>query len=43
MGKAAPGKAKACSTTYTAPGSDAFFALIKAWREAGDLCGLKVR
>jgi cyclohexanone monooxygenase len=25
------------------PGSDAFFALMKAWREAGDMCGLKVR
>jgi cyclohexanone monooxygenase len=25
------------------PGSDAFFALMKGWREAGDMCGLKVR
>jgi hypothetical protein len=25
------------------PGSDAFFALMKAWREAGDMCGLQVR
>ena len=25
------------------PGSDAFFALMKTWREAGDMRGLEVR
>jgi hypothetical protein len=25
------------------PGLDAFFALMKFWREAGDMCGLPVR
>ena len=25
------------------PGSDAFFTLMKAWREAGDMRGLEVR
>ena len=25
------------------PGSDAFFNLMKAWREAGDMRGLEVR
>jgi hypothetical protein len=43
MVRAALGKARGFSMASTAPGSDAFFALMKTWREAGDMRGLEVR
>ena len=42
MAKAALAKGRAFHGLY-GPGSDAFFALMKTWREAGDMRGLEVR
>jgi cyclohexanone monooxygenase len=42
-GEGRAGKGQGLFDNLYGPGSDAFFALMKAWREAGDMCGLKVR
>ena len=41
-GEGRAGKGPACSTASTAP-ARWFFELMKAWREDGEMCGLKVR
>ena len=43
MVRAAPAKARGFSMGLYGPGSDAFFALMKTCREAGDMRGLEVR
>jgi cation diffusion facilitator CzcD-associated flavoprotein CzcO len=42
-GEGHPRKGQGLFDNLYGPGSDAFFALMKAWREAGDMAGLKVR
>ena len=43
-GEGRPGKGQGLfDNTLWPRGPNAFFALMKAWREAGDMCGLEVR